>query len=203
MDSSGFTVTFRFTRHVGADIEAVLPDLARLRTTVFRDFPYLYEGDAAYEAQYLATYVRSPRSLAALVWHGEKAVGATTALPLIDETPEVRAPFEAAGIAPDTVFYLGESVLLDAYRGRGLGVRFFHEREAHARTLGFRVAAFCAVERPADHPLRPKRYEPLDAFWRRRGYEKRADLTTTFSWQDIGETAETAKPMTFWLKELA
>ncbi|PYE54538.1 GNAT family N-acetyltransferase [Deinococcus yavapaiensis] len=203
MDSPGLEVTFRLTRHVGADIRAVVPQLARLRTTVFRDFPYLYDGDPAYEENYLATYVNSPRSVAVLVWHDDKAVGATTALPLVDETPQVRAPFEAAGIDVASVFYLGESVLLDAYRGRGLGVRFFQERESHAKKLGFRVAAFCAVQRPADHPSRPKRYEPLDAFWHKRGYEKREDLTTTFSWQDVGEDHETAKLMTFWLKELA
>ena len=32
---------------------ALLPVPARLRITVFRDFPYLYEGDDAYEAGHL------------------------------------------------------------------------------------------------------------------------------------------------------
>lgn len=92
-------------------------------------------------------------------------------------------------------------MLLPTYRGRGLGVRFFEEREAYARRLGrFDWCTFCAVERPGDHPLRPAGYVPLDAFWARRGYERRTDLTTMLAWQDIGDVEETEKLMTFWLK---
>ena len=40
----------------GADLEAVIDDLARLRISVFRDWPYLYDGDLAYERAYLAPY---------------------------------------------------------------------------------------------------------------------------------------------------
>ena len=32
-------------------------------------------------------------------------------------------------------------------------------------------SAFCAVQRPSDHPERPPGYAPLDPFWRKRGYE--------------------------------
>ncbi|MFP5511018.1 MAG: GNAT family N-acetyltransferase, partial [Alphaproteobacteria bacterium] len=33
----------------GAGLEAALDDVARLRIAVFRDWPYLYDGDLAYE----------------------------------------------------------------------------------------------------------------------------------------------------------
>ncbi|MGJ7041309.1 GNAT superfamily N-acetyltransferase [Shinella sp. BE166] len=184
--------------------EAVTPhvaDLARLRTQVFRAFPYLYEGSEDYEASYLATYARSPESLFVLALDGERIVGASTGVPMPDASGVFQAPFIAAGIAPEKVFYFGESVLLSTYRGRGLGVRFFEEREAYARRLGrFDWCTFCAVERPQDHPLRPADYVPLDAFWGKRGYVHRADLRTMLAWQDIGEENETEKPMSFWLK---
>ena len=38
----------------GAAIMAVVPDLARLRVAVFRDWPYLYDGDDAYQAESVA-----------------------------------------------------------------------------------------------------------------------------------------------------
>lgn len=184
--------------------KAVAPhvgDLARLRIAVFRAFPYLYAGSEDYEAAYLQTYAQSPESLFVLALDGERIVGASTGVPMTDASEEFRAPFAAAGIDPATVFYFGESVLLPGYRGRGLGVRFFEEREAYARRLGrFDWCAFCAVERPKDHPLRPADYAPLDDFWGRRGYTRRADLSTMLSWQDIGEAQETEKPMSFWLK---
>ena len=44
----------------GDELRAALPALARLRITVFRAFPYLYEGDAAYEERYLATFAAAP-----------------------------------------------------------------------------------------------------------------------------------------------
>ena len=184
--------------------EAVTPyiaDLARLRTEVFRAFPYLYEGSEDYEVSYLATYAQSPESFFALALDGERIVGASTGVPMTDAPDVFKTPFIAAGIAPQAVFYFGESVLLAAYRGRGLGVRFFEEREAFTRSLGrFDWCAFCAVERPKDHPLRPADYVPLDDFWSKRGYAHRADLRTMLAWQDIGEAEETEKPMTFWLK---
>jgi hypothetical protein len=81
-------------------------------------------------------------------------------------------------------------------------VAFFARRETRARALGFKLAAFCAVERPADHPRRPKDYVPLDAFWTKRGYTRRPDLRTTFTWRDLDETEESPKPMVFWTKLL-
>ena len=37
-------------------ILAAVPDLARLRIGVFREFPYLYDGSLDYERDYLADY---------------------------------------------------------------------------------------------------------------------------------------------------
>jgi GNAT superfamily N-acetyltransferase len=192
----------KFETLSGPAIEAVVPDLARLRVTVFRDWPYLYEGALEYERKYLAKYVRLPRATVVIARDGESVVGASTALPLDDAEAELRAPFLAAGIDPATVYYYGESVLLAPYRGRGAGVRFFVERENRARVLGFAIAAFCGVVRPPDHPARPKDYVPLDAFWTKRGFAPRPDLTASFEWRDVGDAKPTGKPMGFWLKNL-
>lgn len=186
----------------GVAIEPVIPDLARLRVEVFREFPYLYEGDLAYERRYLRKYLDLPQSTVVVARDGGRVVGAATALPLARGEAELQAPFHAAGIAVDSVYYFGESVLERAYRGRRLGHAFFDGREARARALGFSIASFCAVERPEGHPLRPADYRPHDVFWTKRGYVKRPDLRASFSWRDVGETTETAKPMVFWIHSL-
>ena len=129
-------------------------------------------------------------------------MGASTALGLDEESDYVRKPFEAAGMELSRIFYFGESVLLPQYRGQGVGVRFFEEREKAARDHGYSQTAFCGVVRPDDHPARPHDYEPLDAFWGNRGYQRRGDLVATFTWQDIGDTAKTEKPMIYWMKSL-
>ncbi len=188
-------------RFTGTDVERYIYDVARLRIEVFREFPYLYDGDMAYEANYLRTYTASPDSVVVIAFDGDQVIGASTAVPLRHEMDEIKAPFISSAIDPDSVFYLGESVLKRAYRGRGLGVRFFEEREAHARSIGpFQWSAFCVVQRADNHPRRPADYVPLDSFWNKRGYFKRPDLHTHLTWQEIDERSQSAKPMMFWLK---
>lgn len=186
----------------GAEIASQLDALADVRIAVFRAFPYLYEGSRDYERHYLQTYIDCPRSLAIVVWDGDRCVGASTVLPLADAGAEAQAPFIAGGHDIREIDYFGESVLLPEYRGFGVGVKFFELREAHAAALGLKVCAFCGVQRPDDHPLKPAGYVPNDRFWSKRGYVKAPEIVTTFSWPDIGKTESTPKPMTFWLRRL-
>ncbi len=186
----------------GGAIASLLQTLAELRISVFREYPYLYDGDAAYEAWYLERFAAAPGALLVTALDGDRLVGAATAAPLAHEHDDFKAPFFRHGIDPAEVFYLAESVLLPAYRGRGIGHAFFDRREAAGLELGCTNAAFCAVVRPPDHPARPKDYRPLDTFWRKRGYQPVDGLTTTFPWRELGQTEETAKPMQFWLREL-
>lgn len=193
----------RLERLNGETLRQRLQDLARLRIEVFRAFPYLYDGDLAYEQRYLETYLRSQDSTLIAAFDEDHIVGAATALPLADETDNIIDPFRRHGFDIERVFYFGESVLLPAFRGRGIGVGFFEEREAWARSLGrFSMACFCAVDRPADHPRRPKDDVPLDAFWERRGFRRVPHMTTTFSWKDLDEPGESPKRMVYWMKTL-
>ena len=186
-----------------ADVRPFIPALARLRITVFRDWPYLYDGDQTYEEGYLRIYAESPRAAVVLALDGAEVVGASTCLPLTDETANVQAPFHAAGIDVSRVFYFGESVLLRAYRGLGAGVRFFAEREAHARRVSAcDIASFCAVQRPPDHPARPPDAAPLDAFWRRRGFTPAPGLSCEMRWREVGAAEETTHRLAFWMKSL-
>jgi GNAT superfamily N-acetyltransferase len=185
------------------DLPAFVPDLAGLRITVFREFPYLYDGTLDYEQQYLKTYLECPDSVVVLALDGARVVGASTGLPLEAETAEFKRPFIAAGMDPARIFYCGESVLLADYRGRGVYREFFAGRERHARSLGrFERMVLCAVQRPDDHPRRPAGYEPLDAVWRRFGYGRRPDLVTSFEWRDLDEEVASGKQMVFWEKPL-
>lgn len=192
----------RIERLTADALRRFLPELARLRIAVFRAYPYLYAGDQAYEERYLATYATAPGSAVFAALDGDRVVGASTALPLAGETGDITRPFREHGLDVAQFCYFGESVLLPEYRGQGIGVAFFDRREAHAHALGLQTACFCAVARPADHPQRPAGHVPLDGFWRRRGYEPVPGLTCYISWRDLGEAGETAKPMTFWSKDL-
>lgn len=186
----------------GSALDAALEDVARLRIAVFRDWPYLYEGSLEYERRYLESYRTSPGAVVVGAFDGPRLVGAATGTPLEDHAEDFAAPFAATGLALNTVFYCAESVLLPEYRGRGLGHAFFDAREAHARALGRSHSAFCAVIRPADHPLKPDTYRPLDGFWRKRGYAPLPGVIAHFRWTDVGAAGETEKPLQFWGKPL-
>ncbi|MXQ08027.1 GNAT family N-acetyltransferase [Alphaproteobacteria bacterium GH1-50] len=186
----------------GPELDAALDDVARLRIEVFRDFPYLYDGDPAYERHYLETYRDNPSAILVVARDGARIVGASTGTPLLQHDTAFFAPLSEAGYAPQDVFYCAESVLLAGYRGQGAGHAFFDAREAHARTLGARHSVFCAVERAPDHPARPEDYRALDPFWRRRGYAPIPGAVARFSWREVGQDVETEHRLPFWGRTL-
>lgn len=186
----------------GTEIGPIIPDLARLRTVVFRDYPYLYDGDAAYEEWYLEDFAKAPGAVVIAAHDGDTLVGAATASPMRSQKQEFSSPLARLGVAVENLFYCGESVLLSQYRGHGLGHAFFDGREAAGREQGYSLIGFYAVIRPDDHPLQPTAYSPLYGFWGKRGYVPLAGAVATFPWKEVGKAAETDHPMQFWMRHL-
>ena len=186
----------------GAELHAAIDPLAALRIAVFAAYPYLYDGDVAYEAEYLKEFIAAPNAVLVAAFDGPRIVGDATASPMWAQKEEFRAPFEARGIDTRKLFYFGESVLLPEYRGHGIGHAFFDHREEQARECGASAATFAAVIRPDDHPERPEGYTPLDAFWTRRGYAKVPGFITELEWKEHGEDGESPKAMQYWMRQL-
>ena len=194
---------FTVRRLTGEQVLPYLPDAARLRIDVFREFPYLYEGDEESERGYLQAYADCPGSVFVLAEAGGKVVGVSTGLPLIDADASFREPFEKEDIDPAGWFYFGESVLDPAWRGKGIGHAFFDHREQHAIELGFSKFCFCAVVRPEDHPLKPRDYRSNDAFWTRRGYVECPRLSCRFAWAQVDSAGrEVENELVFRTREL-
>lgn len=186
----------------GAELHGAIDGLAALRIAVFAAYPYLYDGDTAYEAAYLKEFIAAPDAVLVAAFDGTRIVGAATASPMHAQKEEFRAPFEARGIDTASLFYFGESVLLPEYRGHGIGHAFFDHREGQAARCGARAATFAAVVRPDDHPARLTGYTPLDAFWRKRGYAPIDGFVTELAWKEHGEADESLKPMQYWMRQL-
>lgn len=183
-------------------IEEAIDALAALRIAVFREWPYLYDGNLDYERGYLAEFAAAPNAVLVIARDGDAIIGAATASPLSAQKGEFQSPFVMQGWDVGRTFYFGESVLLPGYRGQGIGHAFFDHCEAGARAAGASIATFCAVQRPVEHPLCPADYRPLDAFWAKRGYARVEGLTTSFDWLDIGEPIEMPHPMQFWVRQI-
>ena len=185
---------------LGEDLRPYIPALAQLRLSIFRDYPYLYEGTLEYEEAYLRTYSQSQSSIFILALDENQVVGVSTAIPMLEADAAFQKPFLAEAYDIKQILYFGESVLQPSYRGQGIGHEFFNAREKYAQGMGSHYTCFCAVERPTTHPLKPDNYQPLDMFWHKRGYSKQSQLKTEYEWQDISETSASYKTMVFWLK---
>ncbi|WP_261663474.1 GNAT family N-acetyltransferase [Deinococcus sp. Marseille-Q6407] len=181
------------------DFSAALDEVARLRLTLFREFPYLYEGSAEYEREYLRTYAEAPGALLILARDGGRVVGACTAVPLNHEMEELQVPFRAAGLDPAQVLYVGEVLLEPEYQNQGLGGRLLDRAEAHAETLGLPLVAAAMVQRPQDHPRMPAGWRSPRSLAERRGYVMRPELDTAMTWQEVGERQPSPKPMRLWV----
>lgn len=188
----------------GQPLLDALPEVARLRIAVFRDWPYLYDGALVYEQRYIDRFAKIADAVIVAAFADGRLVGAATGAPLLGQHPEFVAPFAAHGHDAARVFYCGESVLLPGWRGQGVGHAFFDRREAQARALGgLAHIGFCAVVRAPDDPRRPADARDLGPFWRRRGYAPVDGLATTFGWREVGGGPEEVRNrMQFWLRPL-
>jgi hypothetical protein len=185
------------------ELKDYIPELARLRIEVFRGYPYLYDGSMDYEKDYLKRYSDCPETCVIMALYGRSVVGASTGIPMEFESENFQLPFKNHGFDIGEVFYCGESVLLSAYRGRGIYKNFIFGREKHAKSLGrFKWIGFCSVQRNQHHPLRPADYVPLDEIWSHYGYRKYSELEAVYRWKDLDQPEESDHKLVFWLKSI-
>ena len=185
----------------GLDIAPRIEQLGRFRLAIFREYPYLYDGDLEYERRYLGRYPRSAESLLAFLEDARGLVGACTAIPLKDEDPEFQQPFRGEALAD--FFYIGEILLRPEARGQGLGTRLLARVIERIDAAGYPTTVLCTVERGPQHPSRPDGYVPPDALWRKFGFVPDAHRVVRYRWQDLGDARETEKPMRVWTRARA
>lgn len=194
---------FTYVRKTGNQILEVAHDFALLRIAVFKEFPYLYAGEMAYEMEYIQTYAQSENAFLFAIYKDGKMIGASTCIPLEDETMEVKQPFLDAGYPISEIYYFGESMLLPPYRNMGFGHLFFEERENYARQFSsIRTVCFCAVQRPKNHPLKPAVVFEKDTFWTKKGFVERPELVCEMEWKDLDKEVSDFKQLTFWTKSI-
>ena len=154
----------------GADVRSVLNDVARLRISVFRDFPYLYDGSLDYERDYLARFAASDGAVVVVASDGGKVVGAATGCPLSVEHDEFKAPFSPAGWTSAAFSTAPNPCCCRTTAVKVRGVISSTCARSRAATWGRAIAPSARSCGPTDHPARPANYTPLDPFWSKRGY---------------------------------
>ena len=161
----------------------------RCASAVFRDWPYLYEGDVAYEREYLDAYARSANSIVVLARDGDVVVGASTGIPLAEDSAEFQAPFHHARHRRAAKSSIAANPCCCR---RGAGAASAMPSSMLARRMRVRLAvsewtAFAAVDRDAGDPRRPPGHRGNEVFWGKRGYVRQPGMTMRLHWNESGK----------------
>ena len=185
----------------GTAIAEVRDEVATLRLEIFREYPYLYQGRREDERKYLGTYAEAPDACVILAYDGDAVIGAVAGMPLIHEDAQMRDAFAGTAFPLSEAYYVGELLFRPAYRNGGLGRKLLARLESHIRSLGGYTLTCATVERPDDHPLRPRDYIPITRFLARTGFARLPGVTTHFMWRETDGIVRD-HPMQFWGKQL-
>ena len=185
----------------GSGLKPYLHSIAKLRSDVFKEYPYFEDSQLDRETLYLRKISTSKETIAVLIFDNTTLVGVSLGSPFEIEDPSLHHPFKERKLHVESYFYFGDSVLLKHYRGRGIGHHFFDAREAHvAHYKKFKHICFCVPDCPIRN--QPQDFVPLIDFWRKRGYVHHPEMTCRLSWKKIDEVHPTEHSMSFWIKDL-
>lgn len=182
----------------GTQVLDYLDQLAGLRLNIFREYPYLYDGQLEDERRYLSGY--ADQGLVLLALDAGRVAGAITGMPLAQESEAFVAPFRNAGLAPEQFYYIGELLLQADYRNLGWGSRLLDRLEQLVGDEGsFSQYCLATVVRPEAHPSRPIGFVPIERFCRRHGYSLMNGVTAQVPWQEL-DGQVSSKQLEFWHK---
>lgn len=182
----------------GKEIIPYIDEIARLRIEVFREFPYLYDGNIDYEKKYLAKFGAIDESIVILALENHKVIGALTGLPIKNESKEITQTLTTNQL--ENGFYLSEILLYKNYRQQGIGQALMNQLETFVNK-SFPLFLLATIIREENHPLKPKDYTSLAHFWIKNNYVL-TNQTFSFSWKDVHNETETRKSLALWQKEI-
>jgi GNAT superfamily N-acetyltransferase len=186
----------------GALIQEYLEQIAQLRLSIFKEYPYLYDGRLKDELVYLQHYANHADATAIIASCGNQLAGAVTAIPLKYETEDLITPFTATQYPVESIIYIGELLIYPEYRNKGLGTRLLSGIEQHFLSQkNYQYLTSATVERPEVHPHRPGGYVPIERFLLKNQFAKTPGTVTHFIWKEIDGISRDHE-MKFWIKEL-
>lgn len=200
-------ITFKLLK--GREIPPYIDEVAKFRMQNFKEFPYLYAGDDAYEKEYLQSYVNDPKAILLTGFNANNEIIAiSTGIPVIsnaDLLAVAKDLFIANHLNPAHYFYIGETIIHASYRNKGLYSKIVALREQAARDLGFDNICFLSVVREANHPQQPANYRSPEAIFNHCGYKK-SNMIIHYHWPTIqadNTIVNQEHALTFWLKKFA
>jgi GNAT superfamily N-acetyltransferase len=192
----------KFTLEVlhGQEIAPCVKEIVQFVNKIYRNYPYLYNGDdAGYEA-YLESFPNLDDVTVCLAFAGAEVVGIAVGLPMPERDVYQETLLEH-GYDLKELFYLGEFGLKPEYQGQGIELTMYQNIEHAANKKGqFKKICFWEIEGPLGQAT--PSYFPRDDFWKQLGFIRHPELNFQIFWTNIGDTSESAHKAVYWMKNL-
>ncbi len=199
-DTSKTRISYKCLR--GESSQKFAPQIAKLRTELYQNFPYLYKGNEKQEEKYLEKFLEATNAFIVLALHQDSVVGIATALPLVDAYEECQQAFLSKGYAIDKLYYLADFLVQTEFQSKGIGKEFFRLCENEANQSSFTSNVFMCVQRDKNDSRQPKDYIEHSKIFKACGYDNIEGVSCEFSWPQWPSGEETTNTMTFWQKEM-
>lgn len=189
---------------IGAQCSEMINTVSDLRITMFKEYPYLYQGDKEYEKHYVKAYVQE-RGMVIKAAVKEELAGVITGIPLVEDAetfPEAKQAFVQQGFIPEQFYYIGEVMVMPQFRKKGIAAALFNALEKQAQKWNYEKFCFVTIEHDKNHSLKPANYEDPAAVWRKLGYSK-TSVTIPAKYPTIcadGSVQEIENTFVFWVK---
>lgn len=194
-----------YERYIGAEVQRVVQEVSRYRIKYFKEFPYLYAGTMEYEAEYFREFATDPNAYVELIRDKGGIVGLATGIPLCSDSDilkDTQELFKKNNKSQTEFFYIGEIIIDETYRNKGLSRILLDNIEQFAREKGFEMLTLATVVRDVNDPRCPLGYKSSDHVWEKQGYKK-TSMIFEYHWPTItisGEVEDLLNPMVFWIK---
>ncbi len=189
----------------GDEISPYVKGITDIAIEVYKEYPYLYDGTEEEYLPFIDYYSHSSFGIASLLFDGDRPVGVAIGMPLNEMRDRFKDPLLAA--RPDEnlekIYYLGEFLLINEYRGKGYGKKLYKQLENLVKENGeYSKLCFCKIVEWDYHPLMPNGYLPMDGFWIKQGFEICDDITVSVYWDDVGTNENSIHHLVYWMKNL-
>lgn len=194
--------------HVGKDAAEYIDYVSQLRIDIFKEYPYLYEGELEYEKQYMHGYTTDKKSMIAVAKVNGELAGVSTGIPLISDSEivaDAKNVFAKQNVEVGDYYYYGEVIVLPKFRGHGITTKLYSEQNQLIQEWGFKHVCILTVVREENHSLKPKDYKSPDGMWKHLGFF-RNDLTIDYHWPTIHpdkSVKDVNNTLEFWTKNLS
>jgi GNAT superfamily N-acetyltransferase len=193
--------------YIGADSSEYIELVSELRINTFKEFPYLYSGNLAYEKEYMQGYTADVQAMITLARVDNRLAGIATGIPLVSDSDIVKdanLAFTQNNLDSSQYYYYGEIIVLPEYQKQYIAKQLLSVQDEIIKAWDYRYSCLLTVIREDNHPQRPALYLSSDRAWERLGYIK-MNLQSHYHWPTIMSDAsvrECVHPMQFWKKVL-